>query len=114
MQQAKIGAALPKTSEANGLHTIATSLLAKPEQIRFAVIAIDTGGVQTDYKFDEFGERYEETVPKARIRAIEPLHGGDADAAAHLMAQARGERLGRPVLPLDFTPRDITGADGDG
>lgn len=109
MTEAKIGAALPKTDDANGLHSIAVQMLAEPTQIRYAVIAIDCGGVTTDYKFDDYGERYTEVTPRARIRAIEPLSRGDAAMAERLMLQARGERTGKPGLPLDFSVADVAG-----
>ncbi len=109
MTEAKIGAALPKTASANGLHLIAAALVADPEKIRYAVVVLDCGKVTTDYKFDDYGDRYEEIVPHARIRAIEPLFGGDAAVAERLMLQARGERTGKPALELDFTVADVAG-----
>lgn len=93
--EAKIGAALPKTAHGNGLHAIAADLVDNPERVRYAIVRLDTGSVETTYEIDEDGERYEVTVPKARIRAIEPLTGhGDISAAAQLMERARAERLG--------------------
>ncbi|MGH6656557.1 MAG: hypothetical protein ACRDVE_15300 [Actinocrinis sp.] len=109
MEEAKIGSTLPKTDSANGLHSIARELLAEPEEVRYAVIAVDCGGVATRYKWDDNGERYTETIPAARIRAIEPLKGADANAAARLMNGARCARTGRSMLPLDFDVRDVTG-----
>jgi hypothetical protein len=109
MTEAKIGAALPKTSDANGLHSIAHRLLEEPSQIRYAVIAVDCGAVSTEYKFDDYGDPYTEVTPRARIRAIEPLAGSDAAMAERLMHQARGERTGRPALELDFSVADVAG-----
>ncbi len=92
--EAKIGAALPKTEHGNGLHAIAQDLIASPEAVRYAVIRFDTGEVQHKYEIDEEGERYEVLIPKARIRAIEPLTGADANAAHRLMETARADRMG--------------------
>jgi len=102
-QEAKIGAALPKTEHACGLHAIAAALIAEPEAVRYAVVRLDTGKVETKYEIDEEGERYEVTVPSARIRAIEPLSGADAEHAARLMDAARAERMGE--LPYHAIPR---------
>jgi YD repeat-containing protein len=109
VKEAKIGATLPKTIEANGLHSIARELLGEPEEIHYAIIAIDCGGVATEYKWDDYGERLTEVIPRARIRAIEPLGGDDARLAKRLMDQARGEHTGRPALPLDFNIADVAG-----
>ena len=110
MNEAKMGAQLPKTEAANGLHSIAPELLAEPHRLRFAVVMIDCGHVDTEYEIDEFGERYTTTVPRARIRAVEPLHGREAAQAEMLMHDARGRRTGRPSLPLNFTVDDIAGS----
>jgi hypothetical protein len=108
-QLAKITARLPKTEGANGLNKIANDLLAEPEGIHYLIVAVDCGSVNTTYQVDDFGEPYTETVPSARIRAIEPLDGGDAKVAKRLMDQARGERTGRPALDLEFDVSDVTG-----
>lgn len=93
--EAKIGAALPKTADHCGLHAIAPAMVSDPEKLRYAVVLLDTGSIETTYEISEFGERYEVIVPKARIRAIEPLAGhGDISAAAQLLERARAERLG--------------------
>jgi len=107
---AKIGAALPKTEGANGLNRIAPDLLAEPEEIHYLIVAVDCGSVNTTYKADEFGEPFTETIPSARIRAVEPLADGDAKMARRLMEQARGERTGRPALPMEFDVADVTGS----
>jgi hypothetical protein len=109
VNEAKIGATLPKTREANGLHSIARELLAEPEDVHYAIVALDCGGVAVEYKWNDFGERYSETIPRARVRAIEPLSGDEAALARRLMDEARGVRTGKPVLPLDFTVGDVTG-----
>lgn len=93
-EEAKIGAALPKTAHGNGLHSIAADLVADPETSRYAIIRLDTGSIETSYEIDDEGERYEVVTPKARIRAIEPLSGADAEQAARLMDAARADRLG--------------------
>lgn len=49
-QEAKIGAALPKTEHANGLHAIAAELIAEPERVRYAVIRFDTGKIETKFR----------------------------------------------------------------
>ena len=108
-QLAKIGAHLPKTEGANGLNRIANGLLAEPEEIHYLIVAVDCGSVNTTYKVDDFGEPFTETIPSARIRAIEPLTEGDAKMARRLMEQARGERTGRPALELEFGVADVTG-----
>jgi hypothetical protein len=110
--EAKIGAALPKTSHGNGLHAIAGSLVTDPEQVRYAIVRLDTGKVETSYEIDEEGERYEVTVPSARIRAIEPLAGQAAAEAARLMDAARAERLGElPFHAIARRPGDsLSGA----
>lgn len=92
--EAKIGAQLPKTEHGNGLHSIAASLVADPEAVRYAVVRFDTGKIETKFEVDQEGERYEVTVPHARIRAIEPLAGAALEEAAILMDAARAERLG--------------------
>lgn len=92
--EAKIGAQLPKTRHANGLHSIAGDLIAEPEAVRYAIVRMDTGKVETTFEIDEEGERYEVVIPSARIRGIEPLAGDAARQAARLMDAARAERLG--------------------
>lgn len=93
--EAKINATLPKTAHGNGLHAIAGDLVADPEKSRYAIVRLDTGKIETLFEIDEEGERYEVQVPHARIRAIEPLTGhGAIAAAAQLMDSARAERLG--------------------
>ena len=108
--EAKINATLPKVSDRNGLHSIAPQLVTDPEALRYAVVLLDTGSVQTSYEIDEFGERYEVVVPSARIRAIEPLDGADARAAARLMDTARGARMGElPYLATASGPFAVPG-----
>lgn len=101
--EAKISATLPKTEHGNGLNAIAPDLIAEPEAVRYAVVRLDTGEVQHKYEIDEEGERYEVLIPKARIRAIEPLDGAAAEQAARLMDAARAERMGE--LPYHAMPR---------
>jgi hypothetical protein len=109
-QEAKISATLPKTEHANGLHAIAADLIDSPEAVRYAVVRFDTGEIQHKFEIDEEGERYQVMIPKARIRAIEPLTGTDADAASRLMDAARAERMGE--LPYHAVRGLALGSDG--
>lgn len=112
--EAKISAALPKTDHGNGLHAIAAELIAEPEKARYAIVRLDAGSCETKYEVDEEGERYEVTVPKARIRAIEPLTGAAAEEAAILMDAARAERLGElPYHALAARARSGDSISGD-
>lgn len=106
--EAKISATLPKTGHGNGLHAIAPQLVSDPEKVRYAIVRFDTGAIDHRFEIDEDGERYEIEIPKARIRAIEPLTGhGDISAAARLMDRARAERLGE--LPYLATASGVHG-----
>lgn len=100
-QEAKLSATLPKTADANGLHSIAADMVRNPEGLHYAVVLLDTGKTEVRHQIDEWGERYDEAVPHARIRAIEPMASATASAtAAQLMDGCRATRQGGGKVPL--------------
>lgn len=113
MAEAKIGAKLPKTEDACGLHDIAPEMVAHPERLHYVVLLIDTGKTEIKHEISALGDRYTLRIPHARIRAIEPLiDASDVATAMRLMEHARGDRMGGTAPPL-FTTSGLATPEDD-
>ena len=90
----KLGSKLPKGPE-NGLDGISETLITEPARRHVIVAVVDCGRTTVDHENDT-------VIPTARIVAVEPLDGTDADVARRLLDRANEQRTGRTVLPLDL------------
>lgn len=91
----KIGTKLPRYENRNGLHLLMRSLLHEPYKTHLAVVVLDTAKITRDLENDD-------EFPTVRIRAIEPITGGDVGRLRTILQRAYEERTGNVELPLDF------------
>lgn len=90
----KLSSRLPD-GNTNGLGRITAKLVNDPHKVHVAVVLLDCQKTTLDYDTGE-------TIPTARIRAIEPITGLDRDLAAQMLRRAVEERTGQVVLPIEL------------
>lgn len=90
----KLSAALPG-GDGNGLTAIARTLVESPHTVHVVIGLVDCKSTSVDHDTGE-------TVPTARIRRVEVVHGVDMDTAQQIMRRALEQRTGQTVLPLDL------------
>lgn len=90
----KLSSRLPD-GNTNGLPALAPRLVSDPHMVHVAVVLLDCQKTTLDYDTGE-------TIPTARVRAIEPITGIDRDLAAQMMRRAVESRTGQTVLPIEL------------
>jgi hypothetical protein len=94
MSNIRLKAGLPN-GEANGLRDVADQFIDNPDDMKLALVLLDTKAVTEDRDAGD-------TTALARVRRIEVIsRPDDVKELQRIMLRANEERTGKAVLPFD-------------